>query len=142
MILQENSELSQAFIDESNDLLIEIENSLMQINDGNDNPEIIAKVFRSLHTIKGSSAMFGFTEISSFVHDLETTFDNIRQGKLKLSRGIIDLTLKAQDCINFLLSQEDNEEEKSKRDSILNELKALTADHAGTVKEDAMIFSN
>jgi two-component system, chemotaxis family, sensor kinase CheA len=133
MNLQENNELSQAFVEETNDLLTEIENSLMQINNGHDNPEIIARVFRSLHTIKGSSGMFGFAEISSFVHDLETTFDNIRQGKLKLNRSIIDLTLKAQDCIHNLLTLKNSSEEKNKRENILKELKEITA--AGTGRE-------
>jgi two-component system chemotaxis sensor kinase CheA len=137
MILQESKELSQAFAEEVNDLLTEVENSLMQINNGYDNPDVIAKVFRSLHTIKGSSGMFGYTEISSFVHDLETTFDNIRHGKLKLNRGIIDLTLKSQDCIHNLLIQKDSEEEKSKRDSILNELKKITAAESVIEKEES-----
>jgi two-component system, chemotaxis family, sensor kinase CheA len=142
MILQESKELSQAFAEEVNDLLTEIENSLMQINNGHDNPEVIAKVFRSLHTIKGSSGMFGYTKISSFVHDLETTFDNIRQGKLKLNRGIIDLTLKSQDCIHNLLIQNDNEVEKNKRESILRELKEITASGSGKEKEEGALISD
>ncbi len=140
MNLQENNDLSQAYIEETNDLLTDIENSLMQINNGHDNPEVVARVFRSLHTIKGSSGMFGYIEISSFVHDLETTFDNIRKGKLKLSRGIIDLTLKAQDCIHNLLLQKDSEEEKNKRDFILNELKKVTGSDQGIRKEEASVL--
>jgi len=142
MILQESNELSQVYIEEMNDLLTEIENSLMQINNGHDNPEIIARVFRSLHTIKGSSGMFGYTEISTFIHDLETTYDNIRQGKLKLGRGIIDLTLKALDRIHNLLEKKDSKEEKNKRDTILRELKEITAAGSGIEKDAGLINNN
>ncbi|MFH0975503.1 MAG: chemotaxis protein CheA [Spirochaetota bacterium] len=135
MNFQENNELSQAFIEEMNDLLAEIENSLMQMQNGTENPDLIAKVFRSLHTIKGSSGMFGYSEISSFVHDLETTFDKIRQGKQTISREIINLTLKAQDCIKSLLARSDNAEEKSKREAILSELKKIKDDSSEQKEE-------
>jgi hypothetical protein len=62
-----------------------------------------ARVFRNLHTIKGSGAMFGFAEIARFTHDVETAFDRVRSGDLPLTRDLVDLTLQAKDHLQALL---------------------------------------
>jgi hypothetical protein len=43
--------------------------------------ELVSRIFRGLHTIKGSGAMFGFERLAAFMHDLETAFDLVRSGR-------------------------------------------------------------
>ncbi len=111
----------QAFIEEASELLTELEATLLELEDTPDDQEQIAKVFRALHTIKGSSGMFGYDEITMFTHDIETAYDYIRQGKLRITKEIIDLTLAARDQISLMLSSSEGEEgvsEKATREII------------------------
>jgi two-component system chemotaxis sensor kinase CheA len=97
----------KAFIEEAIELLAELESSLLELEKDPDNKELIAKVFRALHTIKGSSGMFGYDDISMFTHDIENVYDHIRNGELRITKDIIDLTLAARDQISFMLIQTD-----------------------------------
>ncbi len=66
----------------------------------------MGRIFRGLHTIKGSGAMFGFECLAAFTHDLETAFDLVRNGRLEVSPELIDLTLAALDQISAMLEEE------------------------------------
>ncbi len=57
--------------------------------------ELIQKIFRALHTIKGSGGMFGFDAVASFVHNIETVYDKIRNGKQEVTNEIIDTNVKS-----------------------------------------------
>jgi two-component system chemotaxis sensor kinase CheA len=100
--------LQQAFIEETRELLGELEITLLAVEDAPTDSELIAKLFRALHTIKGSSAMFGFDDIALFTHDIETAYDLIRNGKLAVTKQIIDLTLLARDEISNMLVKTGN----------------------------------
>lgn len=80
-----------------------MEESLLELEDTPDDMEIVAKIFRAMHTIKGSGAMFGFEHIASLVHSIETTYDMVRNGKLGVSKDMLDFSLKACDVIRDML---------------------------------------
>ena len=63
----------------------------------------MGRVFRALHTIKGSGAMFGFDELASFTHELENAFDDVRTGALTVTSELVDVTLAALDQIRTML---------------------------------------
>ena len=69
--------------------------------------ELIGRVFRALHTIKGSGAMFGFDDIAAFTHDVETVFDLVRNEKLGVTKMLVDLALRAGDQIRGMLDGTD-----------------------------------
>ncbi|MGE5497129.1 MAG: chemotaxis protein CheA [Syntrophothermus sp.] len=93
----------QAFIEEAVELLTSLEASLLELEKAPEDQDIIARVFRALHTIKGSSGMFGYDDISVFTHDIESIFDYIRNGQIPVTKQIIDLTLQARDEIGEML---------------------------------------
>jgi two-component system chemotaxis sensor kinase CheA len=99
--------LQQAFVVETSEILSELEMSLLELENSPTDSELIAKVFRALHTIKGSAAMFGFEDITMFTHDIETAYDLIRDGKIMADKRIIDLTLLARDEISNMLNSND-----------------------------------
>lgn len=117
---------SELFVEEALDLLRDIETPLMALESDPENQDLIDSIFRAMHTIKGSSGMFGFDEISHFTHDIETTFDAIRKGTLKVNSEIIELTLSAKDCIRELLYSNKSEEERDKREMILLRLAQIS----------------
>ena len=95
--------LNSVFLEEASDLLSSLEDNLLSLESDPENNELISAVFRVMHTIKGSAGMFGFDDISKFTHEIETAYDLVRSGKVKVTSGLISLTLKARDLINVML---------------------------------------
>ena len=97
----------QAFKEEAYELLSELENSLLELEERPDDVDLIGRVFRAMHTIKGSGSMFGFDDIASFTHEVETVFDMVRNGKLEVTTTLVNLTLSARDQIKSMLDNSD-----------------------------------
>ena len=90
--------------EEAAELLAELETSLLDLETRPDDRELIDRVFRAMHTIKGSGAMFGFDEIAAFTHEVETVFDLVRNGRMVVTKELLDLTLRSRDHISMLLA--------------------------------------
>ena len=95
----------QSFREEAREILVDLEAALLELNENRGDQELVGRVFRGLHTIKGSGAMFGFERLAAFTHNLETAFDLVRNGKLVMGAELIDLTLAAQDQIRAMLEE-------------------------------------
>lgn len=116
----------QLFIVEATELLQDLEDALMELETDPSNQEMVQRVFRSMHTIKGSGAMFGFDEISNFTHHIETVYDGVRNGELKVNRHLIDITLSACDQIKWMLGFDgEGESSKEKTDEIMDAFSRL-----------------
>ena len=95
----------QAFQEEAREILVELESSLLELNENRGDKELVARAVRALHTIKGSGAMFGFDELAAFTHKLENAFDEVRNGRLSITSELVDLSLAALDQIRAMLEE-------------------------------------
>lgn len=112
--------------EEACELLAELEISLLELEETPDDNDLINRVFRAMHTIKGSGAMFGFDEIASFTHEVETVFDMVRNGKMIVTKRLLDLTLKSRDHISYLLNiSSDVVADRGNGDAIITGLRQL-----------------
>ena len=100
----------QAFVEEARELLAELENSLLELEETPDDKELIGSIFRAMHTIKGSGAMFGFDDIAAFTHEVESIYDKVRDGQIPVTKELIDLTLHAKDRIRIMLDGPQSDE--------------------------------
>jgi two-component system chemotaxis sensor kinase CheA len=98
-------QFKRSFQEEAREILVELESALLELNENRGDLELVGRIFRALHTIKGSGAMFGFEELAAFTHNLETAFDEVRNGRLPITPELIDLTLKALDQIRAMLEE-------------------------------------
>jgi two-component system chemotaxis sensor kinase CheA len=98
---------TETFRQEVAELLDSLEASLLDLGQTPQDRDLIDTAFRSLHTIKGSGAMFGFDRVAAFTHDFETAFDLIRKGKIDANRDIITVALAAKDYIRMLIDDPD-----------------------------------
>jgi two-component system chemotaxis sensor kinase CheA len=98
---------NETFRQEAMELLEQIEQGLLDLEQNPVNNDLVNSVFRALHTIKGSGAMFGFTEVAEFVHEFETAFDRVRKGLSTATPGLIRVALDAQDHIQQLIEHPD-----------------------------------
>lgn len=99
-----------AYLEEARDLLADLEASLLELEQTPDDSDLLHKIFRALHTIKGSGAMFGFDDIAAFTHDVETIFDRVRNGVLAVNRRLLDLSFRACDHLRALLEPQEGQE--------------------------------
>ncbi|WP_428569602.1 MAG: chemotaxis protein CheA [Solidesulfovibrio sp. DCME] len=126
MISQEETHRA-AFVEEARDLLAELEASLLELERTPDDIDLLHKIFRGLHTIKGSGAMFGFDDIAAFTHDVESVFDRVRNGRFRVNRLLLDLSLRSCDHIRALLETPPGQENRLSLDGrdILDGLRAF-----------------
>jgi two-component system chemotaxis sensor kinase CheA len=92
------------YLEEAAELLTELETSLLHLEETPNDKELINRVFRAMHTIKGSGAMVGLDSVAAFTHEVETVFDLVRNGKMVVTKELLDLTLKSRDHIATLLN--------------------------------------
>jgi two-component system chemotaxis sensor kinase CheA len=118
----------QAFQEEARELLLELESALLQLDQNREDREVVGRAFRALHTIKGSGAMFGFDDVAGFAHNLESAFDQLRNGQLVATADLINLTLAAGDQIKTMLDEADGRGivDQDRSASILTKLRQLT----------------
>jgi two-component system, chemotaxis family, sensor kinase CheA len=128
----------KAFIEEATELLSDLEQTLLELEENRENPDLIGKVFRALHTIKGSSGMFGFDEMAHFTHDIENVYDLIRNGELPVTKEIIDLTLAAKDQLSLMLSHDKSNSklDEMKTEEILNSSKRIIQEYNISGKQE------
>ena len=96
-------QLQSSFRNEADDLLTDLGGALLLLELDPRNVEVINRVFRAMHTLKGSGASAGFRRLASFVHHVEDVFNRIRNQQLQATPELIDATLKACDCCTLLL---------------------------------------
>ena len=99
------------FREEAHELLSELESSLLELEQNPADNELISKIFRAMHTIKGSGAMFGFDQVAAFTHDIETVYDLLRNGRIIANKELIDLTLTSCDQIRRMIEGQDEADE-------------------------------
>ena len=67
-------------------------------------PETVNTIFRVAHSIKGGAGMFGFNEVTSFTHTLETLLDELRGGRMEVTAPICEGLLQSVDQIRGMLT--------------------------------------
>ena len=89
---------------EAAELLTELEAALLELESDPANQALINRVFRVMHTLKGSGATSGFQDLSDFLHKVEDVFNAARESRLQINSQVIDLTLKLADAVTRYLA--------------------------------------
>ena len=122
--------MAEIFLDEANDLLDKLEDLLLELENNPEDIETIQAVFRIMHTIKGSSGMFGFDAISHFTHEVESAFDGVRNGEVDVTPELITHTLSARDHIRKLLDEPENPDNESESKDLIDVFKLYVQQHS------------
>ncbi len=100
----------QTFSHEVDELLTEMEEALLALEETPNDAEKINSIFRAMHTIKGSSGLFGFDDIVAFTHQAETILDMVRNGECPIDAELISVLLECKDhtaqLIEYFLANE------------------------------------
>ena len=98
-----NPDPISVFRTEAAELLEQVESGLLDLTRSLEDRDQIDAVFRGLHTLKGSGAMFGFDALAAFTHHCETAFDRVRKGDVPATHELVSAVLSAQDHMRALL---------------------------------------
>ncbi|MBT3724131.1 MAG: chemotaxis protein CheA [Gammaproteobacteria bacterium] len=117
----------QIFISEGEELLQEMESSLLELEESDNYDEVLAKIFGAAHTIKGSAGLFGFDHIIHFTHIVENVLDDMRNGLIPTSSDLITVLMRSRDYIITLLEglADDFEGDKTEEEELIQLLKAF-----------------
>jgi two-component system chemotaxis sensor kinase CheA len=96
-------QFKKTFVEESIEGLETMETVLLGMEPGSTDGDAIDTIFRAAHSIKGGSATFGYDDISSFTHSVETLLDQVRGGRRELTQDAIAVFLESVDCIRDML---------------------------------------
>lgn len=98
--------LLNEFINESREHLATIETDLLTIEQAGAgaDPDLINKVFRAAHSLKGGSAFFGLEKVKELAHKAETVLDMLRSGKMVANAEITNVLLAAFDKLRELIN--------------------------------------
>jgi two-component system, chemotaxis family, sensor kinase CheA len=92
-----------AFFDEAMEHVADIESALLELEGNTGDPELLNRIFRAAHSIKGGSGTFGLNDVTRFTHALESLLDPLRQGTMLFSEGLANLLFRATDVLEELL---------------------------------------
>ncbi|NCD32518.1 MAG: hybrid sensor histidine kinase/response regulator [Spartobacteria bacterium] len=122
--------LMQEFIAESRDHLATIEADLLAIEDAGDqlDDELINKVFRAAHSIKGGSGFFGLVNIKELAHKAETVLDMMRSRKIMPNPEVINILLQSFDVLRDMINDVGESESYDISDQLVS-LNGLTSSY-------------
>jgi two-component system chemotaxis sensor kinase CheA len=125
----EDDEILQGFIEESLEHLADIENDLLAIEEGGADIDVdlVNKVFRAAHSIKGGAGFMGLTVIQNLAHAAENVLGLIRSEKLVPDPDIVNVLLLASDELQQLIEDVENSNDVD----ITEHVKALNAIYEG-----------
>jgi len=95
--MAQDPSLLQDFLTECDELIEHLDQDLVVLESSPEDAELINRVFRAFHTIKGTSGFMGFTQVVSLTHKAEDLLNLVRKGERKITRRAMDIFLKVLD---------------------------------------------
>jgi two-component system, chemotaxis family, sensor kinase CheA len=102
--LADDLSLVEEFLVESEELLQGMDQDMVALEAAPDNAELLNRIFRALHTIKGTAGFFGFEPVVRLSHRAEDVLNALRQGEAQLMRPTIDALLATRDYLGKMLA--------------------------------------
>jgi len=125
-------DVSNTYKEEAYELLTELEEALLELENNPEDMGLVERVFRAMHTIKGSSAMFGYQHIADFTHEIETVFDLVRESQIQVSNELINITLQSRDQIVNMLEMTQFDGYNASQQKLLDQYKSFIPENQET----------
>ena len=128
----EDQELLDGFLAETTELLEKLDDDLIALEKASDDTELMNRIFRSIHTIKGASSFLGFDLLVKVAHKTEDVLNRLRKGELVVDPEIMDVILEATDLVKLLVSDiKAGEIQERETEGTINKLLPYLLDSAG-----------
>src|SRR6266853_4100506 len=119
------------FIADARELIEKLYSDLEQLRGarsrGRQRRELAARIFRRVHTLKGSAGSFGLNAVSLIAHDFEGVLDGVRLGRVEITDAVLDAFEDGTDAIARALESGPTERTSPTAAPVIRRLKALAA---------------
>lgn len=99
----EDQELLEGFLTETTELLEKLDDDLVMLEKTPSDADLLNRIFRSIHTVKGASSFLGFELLVKVTHKTEDVLNRLRKGELVVTPEIMDVILEAVDLVKLLV---------------------------------------
>jgi two-component system chemotaxis sensor kinase CheA len=128
----EDQELLDGFLAETTELLEKLDDDLIALEKSSDDTDLMNRIFRSIHTIKGASSFLGFDLLVKVAHKTEDVLNRLRKGELVVNPDIMDVILEATDLVKLLVSDiKAGDIQERETEGTINKLLPYLLDTAG-----------
>jgi len=133
----------EIFFEEAAELLADFEAGLLELEESHGNAELLNRIFRAAHTIKGNAGMLGFEELARFTHGLEFLLEQIRSGGRSITPDVMEALLAAADVVRRMLRTQQTGAEASTTEievaqAVLHRLQAAPVTHGQAAAVDRL----
>jgi two-component system chemotaxis sensor kinase CheA len=101
--MSDNREFVEEFLVESSENLDQLDRDLLALEQAPGDPDRLASIFRTVHTIKGNSGFFGFSKLGALTHSGEHLLGRLRDGKLTLNDRVTGSLYSMVDAVRAIL---------------------------------------
>ena len=116
-------ELVQDFLVETNEIIENLDHDLVELESNQNDLELLNKIFRGAHTMKGSSSFLGFNKLAELTHHAEDILNKLRKGEMVVTREIMDTLLEFVDKTKQIISDIENGTDNTDCTSVIEDLK-------------------
>ena len=100
----QDDSLIQDFLVESEELLQGMDQDMVTLESTPNDADLLNRIFRALHTIKGTSGFLGYEPVVRLGHRAEDVLNKLRRGEIQLTRRMMDALLQTRDQLGIMLS--------------------------------------
>lgn len=120
-------ELLGEFLTETTESIAALDNDLVSLEQQPDNPELLSRIFRTMHTIKGTCGFIGLPRLEKVAHAGENVLGKIRDKELEVTPSIITIILECLDRIKEIIEHLEKESAEPEGDdsALIDELNAV-----------------
>lgn len=101
--MDDMQEIMEDFLIEAFEMIEQLDQDLVELENNPEDLELLNRIFRVAHTIKGSSSFLNFDTLTHLTHNMEDVLNKARKGELKLTPDIMDVVLQSIDLMKALL---------------------------------------
>ncbi len=102
--MAQDAALLQEYLAECEELLQQLDQDLVELESAPGSSELLNRIFRAVHTIKGTSGFMGFTQVVELSHHAEDILNLLRKGERSVSRPVMDLQLRVLDQLRRMMA--------------------------------------
>lgn len=116
-------ELVGDFLVETNEIIENLDQDLVELEQRQDDLDLLNKIFRGAHTMKGSSSFLGFDKLSGITHHAEEILNKLRKGEIRVTREIMDVLLEFVDITKKIVQDIENGTDTADATDVIKKLK-------------------
>ena len=99
----EDDDILREFLTESSENLVRLDQEMVELEQHPDRQDLVASIFRTIHTIKGTCGFLGFSRLEALAHVTEDILNELRQNRRRLDGPLTSLILQSVDAIKGIL---------------------------------------